>query len=161
MNEENFDFCKKCNFLLKNIKLIQEIRDNEEQVNFHQLLSNLTSLKDEENYFCKFCFGILSIDHCENIFTQIKTKIDKFEYNDFKLTTSFSPLFCILHQYWKIKLKQTNNLDVSLFRKSFKPIMIPQVSKFLQKKHTGISIFEVKISFDFHEDFYKLVIIYS
>ena len=160
MINENFEnFCEKCNFILKNLKTINDTNE-------------LTDYMITEDFkfvdqICKFCFGILSRDHEKDIFNQIGDTIKKFEYTDFKLTTNFSPLFLILHNYWKIKLKNKlnnnkdlNSIDVPLFRKTFKPLMISKVSKLLKSTHSNKSDFEVRCVFEFDEKFYSDVVFF-
>ena len=157
MINENFDhFCEKCNFILRNIKTINDTNELTEHM--------MTQEFKFEEEICKFCFGILSQDHEKDLFNQIGDRIKKFEYTDFKLTTSFSPLYLILHNYWKIKLKnkiqdnkQLNSIDVPLFRKTFKPLMISKVSKLLETSHSNRSDFEVRCVFEFNEKFYSEV----
>ncbi len=149
-------FCEKCIFILDNIKTIYETNE----------LTDYMKTQDFnfQDQICKFCFGILSIDYQKDLTSQILEGVNKYEFSDFKLTTNFSPLFMVLHNYWKIKLKnnfkdskEVNMIDVPLFRKTFKPLMIPKVTRLINKEHCNKSDFEVRCVFDFNEEYYSEV----
>ena len=158
-NEQNLTderFCEKCNFILKNIKTVYDTNELTDYIRTEDF-----KLKEET---CKFCFGILSIDHENDLTAQILAGASQYEHTDFKLTTNFSPLFYVLHHYWKIKLKskfkdpkEVYMIDVPLFRKSFKPLVQPKVCKLLNQSHNIKSDFEVRCVFDFDEEYYKEV----
>jgi hypothetical protein len=152
-------FCEKCIFILKNIKTIYDTNE-------------LTDYMRNEDFkfskqVCKFCFGILCFDFEEEMQKQISQNIGNYEFIDFKLTTNFSPLFLVLHNYWKIKLKsklkdpkEVTMIDVPLFRKTFKPLIVPKMEKYLNKPHENKSDFEIRCVFEFDENYYNEVLNY-
>ena len=56
-----------------------------------------------------------------------------------------------------ISVQEVDLLDVSLIRKIFKPILLPFINEFVNKPYNQRGQLELKITFDFNEEFYKNV----
>lgn len=94
------EFCKGCLFIIKNISLINSHTELSEAIKADKLENSFgTSLISEHNSICKFCVGIMNVKNFNSIFEQIKNSIAEFDHKDYKITTNFSPLFHILHNY--------------------------------------------------------------
>jgi len=91
-----FNFCKGCIFILQNCK---PISDNPELEKTIQSYINLKKEFDENVENCNFCFGILSPSIENKIMTKIKEINQIYDFVDYKLTTNFSPLFHLVHNY--------------------------------------------------------------
>lgn len=125
------NFCKRCMFIFRNIVkinskndlfeneetkyLAQENKDENTTGNpiseFMESLKSLENYSNKEDFLCKFCFGILNEKRNDEIINLIKDKIKEFaaEHFNFKLTTSFSALFLMIHTY--VTLFTIYNID--------------------------------------------------
>jgi hypothetical protein len=85
------NFCPACLFIFKNVYTINSQSDNAD-------LFKTTDLTSEGSN-CKFCFGVFNKEVYPTILQKIKEDKYFHEYDDFKLTTNFSSLYSLFHQY--------------------------------------------------------------
>jgi tRNA U54 and U55 pseudouridine synthase Pus10 len=98
------EFCKGCLFIIKNIFLINSHTELSEAIKMDKLENAFgTSLISEHSSVCKFCVGIMNVKNFNSIFEKIKNLISDYDHKDYKITTNFSPLFHILHNYVRKK----------------------------------------------------------
>ncbi len=85
------NFCSACLFIFKNAYTINGQSDNADLFKTVDLTS--------ESSKCKFCFGVFNREIYSVIINKIKEEKHFQEYDDFKLTTNFSALYSLFHQY--------------------------------------------------------------
>jgi len=92
-------FCKGCLFILQNSKNISENPELDKTIKTYINLKKESKEVEELIENCNFCFGILSLSNELKIFKVVETLTQIYDFNDYKLTTNFSPLFQLLHSY--------------------------------------------------------------
>lgn len=103
------NICTKCLFIFQNCQLINSQQDSSEAMKSQESLTplslDLSSSELQNNSSsktCTFCFGILNKENFNNIIEDIFAQLDNHEYNDYKITTNFSPLFQLVTAYVNI-----------------------------------------------------------
>jgi hypothetical protein len=99
-------FCKGCLFIIKHVSMINKHYELSEAIKMDKLENVFgTSLVSEHQNDCKFCVGILNVKNFDSIFEKIKSCIAEYDHKDYKITTNFSPLFHIIHNYVSVIYK--------------------------------------------------------
>jgi hypothetical protein len=84
-------FCKACLFIFKNANTIECQGEATELAKQSDIIIDKSS--------CRFCMGIFTESLQPLICEQILSKIDNYDFEDYRITTAFSPLYTILHHY--------------------------------------------------------------
>lgn len=143
--------CEICKYLTQNVEKIKSCPDLKYE--------NETTESSIQN--CYVCCSIFS--KIESILKEIFSKSPEYEFDDFLITNSFSPLFAIIHKYSNGLLHQNKllpdqyDIDVSYIRKLFKPIMLPSIKNYFSKEFNPKAKFTIQINFEFSEQFYNKI----
>lgn len=167
-NNSNIQFCRLCLFSLNNFVLI---KNNKDYDNF--ITSKISEFELSSTITCAMCLCSLNKINIELIYHKVNKSVDINTNKYFRLTTKFSPLFSIIHNYVKYKeslnLDNNNNsnlfpvgieesLDNNTLRKVFKPVFANQLSKRFDINIIVNSNVELNIDFDFNDNAYLLFI---
>lgn len=168
----NINFCETCTYGLKYTKEINSIRE----VDSYIIKNYGNNFRYGNNKNCCFCFSIFSEENIKLVMNSIKSKVNYI--NDYRITTSFTPLYSLLINYVKENVKnselknETDNselklnenfsseckfnyeFDISILRKIFKPVITEKIKEETGKLCILNSNSQINIIFDFNEDFY-------
>jgi tRNA U54 and U55 pseudouridine synthase Pus10 len=102
MENNNETICDICKYIFKNAKLINTNDDTGYDEVQDKIEKDLQGKYTDDD--CKFCFGIFNKENFSFIISQINEKVKEYELNDYKISTSFSPLFSLIHSYVKFTI---------------------------------------------------------
>ena len=166
-NDANHEIlCKICTFALENNKYLNSLKESDDYVN--------NSIKEFKysNDECMFCLSLFSERIMTETFAEVKEKSSEIE--NFRLTTGFTPLFTLAHNYLKHqfdttkvsnKLKEESLVDNSfiesnLIRKIFKPLLVKHIKDNVKENKKYVlqnSNNEINVTFDFSEKVYSIL----
>lgn len=142
------EFCPRCCFLMTNYT------NSDTQIKKEDLLK----LDCSSN--CNFCFGLFDINSYRELMGKIKYDISLIDHVDFKLSMNFTPIFEIIHQFWRYyfstvpQISSPSEIDVTMIKTVFKQLFADELEKVIHESQNTRSDLEIEIIFEFDDQTY-------